>query len=116
MCKEIINKRIANKAALVFTTYYRGRLIAVRDRLVRRNDQLQMRAAAEAKIDINSEPPPPSPVTLNAQNNGNNCGGQEDWVEFEQLPIVVNDGPQQNTGGKQKTKWTKLTDGNSFLE
>ena len=67
MCKEIINKRIANKAAVVFTTYHRGRLIALRDRLVRRNDQLQMRAAADANIDINLEPPPPSPVTLNAQ-------------------------------------------------
>ena len=48
--------------------------------------------------------------------DNDNGADQEDWVEFEQSPIVVNDGPQQNTGGKQKTKWTNLTDGNSFLE
>ena len=41
-------------------------------------------------------PPPPTP---NRQDNGN-AGDQEDWVEFEQLPIVVTNGPQQNTGGE----------------
>ena len=29
--------------------------------------------------------------------DNDNGADQGDWVEFEQLPIVVNNGPQQNT-------------------
>ena len=55
-----------------------------------------MRADAETNMDINLDPPPPPPVTSNMQDNDNGAD-QEDLVEFEQSPIVVNNGPQQNT-------------------
>ena len=57
---------------------------------------MQMRADAETNMDIDLDPPPPPPVTPNMQGNDNGAD-QGDWVEFEQLPIVLNDGPQQNT-------------------
>ena len=95
-CKEIIKKQIANEALLVFTSYNRGRLVALRDQLVRRRDQLRMRAAAETNIDLRLVPPPPIP---NRQDNGN-AGDQGDWFEIEQLPIVVTNDPQQNSGGE----------------
>ena len=81
---------------MVFTSYSRGRLVALRDQLVRGRDQLQMQAVAETHIDLRLVPPPPTP---NRQDNGN-AGDQEDWVEFEQLPIVVTNDPQQNSGGE----------------
>ena len=40
-CKEIVKKWIANEAAVVFTTYNRSRLIALRDRLVKRRDEFR---------------------------------------------------------------------------
>ena len=95
-CKEVLKKRIANEAAVVFTTYNRGRLVAFRDQLVRRKNRLRMRAGADTNTDIYLVPPP---LTPNRQENGN-AGDQEEWVEFEQLPIVVTNGLQQNTGGE----------------
>ena len=95
-CKEVLKKRIANEAAVVFTTYNGGRLVALRDQLVRRKNRFLMRAGAETNTDTYLVPPP---LTLNTQENGN-AGDQEDWVVFEQSPIVVTNGLQQNTGGE----------------
>ena len=53
-----------------------------------------MRAAAETSIVIDLLPPP---VTPNTHNDGIG-GGQEGWVEFEQLPVVITQSPQQNEG------------------
>ena len=36
-------------------------------------------------------------LTPNTQENGN-AGDQEEWVKFEQVPIVLTNGPLQNTG------------------
>ena len=92
-CKEIIKKRIASEAAVFFTSFDRGRLIALRDQLVRRRGRLQTRAATEAGDNVNLMPPPPNPNT-----QGNNDGGdQENWVDFDQLPIITDNDQQQNT-------------------
>ena len=106
-CKEVLKKRIATEAAIVFTTYNSGRLIALRDQLVRRRDRLRMRAAADANIDIDFLPPPPPPVTPNTNNDGNG-GGQEGWVEFEQLPVVGAQDPQQNAEGEAEDEMDQV--------
>ena len=89
---------------MVFTSYNRGRLVALRDQLVRRRDQLRMPAAAETNIDIYLVPPP---LTPNTQENGN-AGDQEDWVEFEQLPIVLTNRPLQNSGGEKEDEMDQV--------
>ena len=66
-----------------------------------------MRAAADANIDIDFLPPPPPPVTPNTNNDGN-WGGQEGWVEFEQLPVVVAQDPQQNAEGEAEDEMDQV--------
>ena len=89
---------------MAFALYNRGTLVALRDQLVRRRDQLRMRAAAETNIDIYLVPPP---LTPNTQENGN-AGDQEEWVEFEQLPIVLTNRPLQNSGGEKEDEMDQV--------
>ena len=78
---------------MVSTSFNTERLVAIRDQLVRRRGHLQTRAATEAGVDVNLMPPPPNPNT-----QGNNDGGdQENWVDFDQLPIITDNDQQQNT-------------------